>query len=49
MPTLTNGSPGRLTIALLGATLVVAFSVPAMAKPSGRRNTGSSLFRKSMV
>jgi hypothetical protein len=35
MPTLTNGSPGRLTIALLGATLVVAFSVPAMAKPSG--------------
>lgn len=35
MPTLTNGSPGRLTIAVLGAALAMAYAVPAMAEPSG--------------
>lgn len=35
MPKLTNGSPGRLTITVLGAALAMACTVPAMAEPSG--------------
>jgi TolA-binding protein len=48
MPKLTNGSPGRLTICVLGAAFAMATTVPAMAEPSGSnapaaQNTGQGM------